>query len=75
MDIAGQLMEMDIDYPKIVDETFYTKTYNQNKILGQALLKRQLHFDGACISSIITREDMQKFDVLPKHLDGIVNQL
>lgn len=75
MDIAGQLMEMDIDYPKIVDETFYTKTYNQNKILGQALLKSQLHFDGACISSIITREDMQKFDVLPKHLDGIVNQL
>ena len=75
MDIAGQLMEMDIDYPKIVDETFYTKTYNQNKILGQALLKSQLHFGGACISSIITREDMQKFDVLPKHLDGIVNQL
>ena len=75
MDIAGQLMEMDIDYPKIVDQTFYTKTYNQNKILGLALLKSQLHFGGACISSIITSQEMKEYDVLPKHLDGIVNQL
>ena len=75
MDIAGQLMEMDIDYPMIVDQTFYTKTYNQNKILGLALLKSQLHFGGACISSIITSQEMKEYDVLPKHLDGIVNQL
>ena len=37
MEIAGILMETGIDYPKIVDETFYTKTFCQNKILGQAL--------------------------------------
>lgn len=75
MNIAGILMESGIDYPTIVDETFYTKTFNQNKILGQALLKSQLHLDGKCISSIITKKDMEEFDVLPKHLDGIVNQL
>lgn len=75
MDIAGKLMESGIDYPKIVDDTFYTKTFNQNKILGQALLKSELYFDGACIVSVITKDDMKKFDVLPKHLDGIVNQL
>ena len=75
MNIAGRLMEKDIDYPKIVDDTFYTKTFNQNKILGQALLKSELYLEGACIVSVITRADMRRFDVLPKHLDGIVNQL
>ena len=75
MRIAGELMEKGIDYPKIVDDTFYTKTYNQNRILGRALLKSRLYFDGQCILSVITQEDMKEFDVLPKHLDGIVSQL
>ena len=75
MNIAGQLMEMGIDYPKIVDETFYTKTFNQNKVLGQALLNSKLYLDGKVIASVITHQEMLVFDVLPKHLDGIVNQL
>lgn len=37
MDIAGSLMEMGIDYSRIIDDTFYTKTFAQNKIMGQAL--------------------------------------
>lgn len=75
MNIAGLLMESGIDYSKIVDETFYTKTFNQNKILGQALLNSQLYLDGQVILSVITQEEMQNYGVLPKHLDGIVNQL
>lgn len=75
MEIAGILMETGIDYPKIVDETFYTKTFGQNKILGQALLNAELYLDGAVIASVITQAEMDKFSVLPKHLDGIVNQL
>lgn len=75
MNIAGQLMEMGIDYPKIVDDTFYTKTYNQNRILGQALLNSRLYADGQIIVSVISLQEMHEFDVLPKHLDGIVNQL
>lgn len=75
MNIAGQLMEKGIDYPKIVDETFYTKTFNQNRILGRALLNSRLYLNGQCIVSVITQEEMKESDVLPKHLDGIVNQL
>ena len=75
MAIAGILMDKGIDYPKIVDDTFYTKTFNQNKILGFALLQSQLYLDGKCILSVVTKKDMEKYDVLPKHLDGIVNQL
>lgn len=75
MNIAGQLMEKGIDYSGIVDATFYTKTYAQNQILGKALLDSKLYLDGKCIISVVTTEEMQRFQVMPKHLDGIVNQL
>lgn len=75
MEAAGVLMGMGIDFPKIVDQTFFTKTYEQNRIMGLALVKSKLHLDGKCISSIITAEEMREYNVLPKHLDGIVSQL
>ena len=75
MAVAGELMELGINYPRIVDETYYTKTYNQNRILGVALLKSRLHLEGKCISSVITAEEMAQYEVLPKHLEGIVSQL
>jgi phosphoesterase RecJ-like protein len=75
MNIAGLLMDKGIDYPEIVDKTFFEKTFEQNKILGTALIKSQLHFDGKCISSVITSKEMQDCHALPKHLEGIVSQL
>ena len=75
MEVAGCLMDLGIDYPTIVDKTFYEKTFAQNKILGQALLKSRLYEDAECIASVITQEEMAEFSVLPKHLDGIVSQL
>ncbi len=75
MNIAGKLMERGIDFTRIIDETFYTKTYNQNRIMGKALMDSKLYLDGACIASYVTMADMAEFEVLPKHLDGIVSQL
>ena len=75
MNIAGRLMEMGIDFSRIVDKTYYEKTYEQNRILGQALVDSQLFLDGKCIASIVTKEEMEKYQVLPKHLEGIVQQL
>lgn len=75
MNIAGKLMEKGIDFTKIVDQTFYTKTFNQNRILGRALIDAKLELNGAAITSVVTKEEMEAYEVLPKHLDGIVSQL
>lgn len=75
MNIAGILMEKGIDYSWIIDHTFYTKTYNQNRIMGLALVNSRQYLDGQCIVGTITQEQMREYDVLPKHLDGIVSQL
>ena len=75
MNIAGRLMDKGIDYSKSIDDTFYTKTYNQKRIMGLALVKSKLYLGGQCIVSSITQDEMHAYDVLPKHLDGIVSQL
>ena len=73
--IVGELVEYGFDGPKIIQETFYEKSYVQNQILGRALLESILFMDGKCIVSMVDRKMMEFYNVLPKHLDGIVNQL
>lgn len=75
MRIAGELMDLGIDYPWIVDHTFYEKTFEQNRVLGHALDKSYLALNGQCIVSWLTAEEMQEYHVLPKHMEGIVSQL
>jgi len=75
MNAAGKLMEKGIDFTKIIDETFYTKTYNQNRIMGQALVDAKLYLDKQVIASVIAKKQMEEYEVLPKHLEGIVSQL
>lgn len=75
MNIAGILMDKGINFTKIIDDTFYKKTFNQNQILGKALIASRRLLNNKCIISVLTMEDMEQFQVLPKHLEGIVNQL
>ena len=67
MNIAGKLMDIGIDFTEIVDKTFYTKTYEQNRILGQALVQSKLELGGAVITSVVTKEQMEEFS---QWLDG-----
>ncbi len=74
-EIVGKLVEYDFDGPAIIQDTFYVKSYVQNQILGRALLESILFMDGKCIVSMVDRKMMDFYNVLPKHLEGIVNQL
>ena len=73
--MAADLMETGIPFSKIVDETFFQKTYNQQRIFGYSLLKAKLHFDGRIISLFLTKAELNEYQVMPKHLEGIAAQL
>lgn len=75
MQIGGKLMELVPDFPRIIEETFYQKTYLQSQIMGRALMESIRFMDGACIVSSVSKKDMEFYDVTSKDLDGIVNQL
>ena len=72
---AAELIAYGFDFPRIIEETFYQKTYIQNQIMGRALLESIQFMDGRCIVSCVDRKTMEFYGVEPVDLGGIVNQL
>lgn len=72
---AAHLISYGFDFPRLIEETFYQKTYIQSQIMGRALMESIRFLDGRCIVSYIDRKTMEFYDVGPADLDGIVNQL
>lgn len=75
MEIAGKMMAKGIDFSRIIDDSFYRKTYVQNQILGRALLESITFLDGRCIFSVVQKKDMEFYGVASADLDGIIDQL
>lgn len=75
MTVAGKLMEKGLDFGRIIDESFYRKTYTQNQILGRALLDSIMMMDGKVIFTAVKRKDMDFYGAESSDLDGIVDQL
>lgn len=73
--IAAELISYGFDFSKLIDETFYEKTYIQNQIMGRALLESIVFMDGRCIVSRVDKKTMDFYHVVPHDLDGIVSQL
>jgi len=72
---VSELIKFGFDFPKIIEETFYEKTFVQNQILGRALLESILFMDGKCIVAVISKKKMDFYGVTGKDLDGIINQM
>lgn len=75
MNIAGKLMSKGVNFPAVIDEGFYEKSYVQNQILGRALLESILLLKGKCIYSAISQSEMKFYGVTQKEMGGIVEQL
>ena len=75
LETVAKLIGFGFDFPKLIDETFYEKTYVQNQILGRALTESILFLDGRCIVAGIDGRTMRFYGVTSKDMDGIVNQL
>lgn len=72
---AAKLLEKGVDAPKLIQDTYYEKTYAQNQILGRTLLESILFMNRRCIASYVTKRTMDFYGVDVKDLDGIVSQL
>ncbi|MBO6133739.1 MAG: bifunctional oligoribonuclease/PAP phosphatase NrnA [Lachnospiraceae bacterium] len=75
LSIVQKLIATGIDFPWIIQHTFYEKTYIQNLLLGRALIESMKFMDGLCIASVVNRRMMNFYGAKAEDLDGIVNQL
>jgi phosphoesterase RecJ-like protein len=72
---VADLLEAGVEASKIIDRTFYEKSYQQNRMLGKALNDSKLYLEGKVVATVVTMEDMEAYGVTAKELDGIVSQL
>lgn len=72
---ASELLKKGVDAPKLIQDTYYVKTYAQNQILGRALMESILFLNGKAIVCQLKKSTLDFYGVTPKELDGIVNHL
>jgi Exopolyphosphatase-related proteins len=72
---AAVLMEKGVHASEIIQKTFYEKTYNQQRLLGYALVNSELYADNRCIVTTLSWEDMQAFEATANDTEGIASIL
>lgn len=75
MQIAGKLMDKGIPFGKIIDGSFYLKTYKQLQIMGRCLLESVRIMEGRCIFSVVRKNVMDFYEAKPSDLDGVIDQM
>ncbi len=75
MEIGAKLISYGFDFTKLIEETFYQKTYKQTLVLGHVVSNCDLLLEGSCGAGYITKAQMEEYHVGHQDLDGIVNQI
>ena len=75
LQVVSELIKFGFDFSKIIEETFFEKTYLQTQIMGRAILESTRFMNNRCVASVVTSRMMEFYQAAPKDLDGIVNQL
>jgi Exopolyphosphatase-related proteins len=72
---AGRLIGKGINCSYLIDESFYSKTYMQNQILGRCLMESILVLNGKVVFASISRKMLDFYGAATSDLDGIIDQL
>lgn len=75
MEVAGHLVSLGVNTSKVIDDTFYKKTYTQNLLLGRALLESVRYEEGRIITALVPQSYFTFYHAIKPDLEGIVDQL
>ena len=66
MEVVGALIEKGVDFARIVNETYYSRTYKQTLVTGHVLSHCKLALDGKVVHAYVTPETMKEFEASHK---------
>ena len=69
------MMETGIPFSRLIDETYYQKSYAHNQILALALQKGRLYADGKLILSSISEAERARYGIGSEDMGEIVSEL
>ncbi len=74
-EIAGVLIQYDVNFTEIINRLYYYKSYKAFKVLGLAIDNAKMYQEDAIIVATLTLEDLEVYDCQKKDTDGIVQML
>lgn len=75
MVVIGDLLDKGIDFARIINETYYSRTYIQTLVTGYVMMNSKLALDGKVVYSYLTPEDMVRYSVTPVELSNVIDTL
>jgi len=72
---VADLISFGFDFPKLIEETFYQRSFLQTRILGKVLTECSLLMDGRVSVGHVDYSEMEQCGLVSHDLEGIVNQL
>ena len=75
MEIAGTLLEKGVSSSKVIDGTFFEKSFLQTQLLGRCLMDSILYLDGKVIVAIVPLELKKQFGAVSSDFDGVIDNL
>ncbi len=70
---AAALLEQGVQGYRIIEDTFYEKTYQQQKMLGKCLVESQLYIDDRVILATVSEQELKEYGITAKDLEGIAS--
>ena len=71
----GDLLDKGIDFTRIINETYYTRTYIQTLVTGFVMQNCKLDLNGKVVYSYLTPEDMERYSVTPVELSNVIDTI
>lgn len=75
LEAVGALIDTGIDFPRIINETYYCRTFNQTRITGHVMRGCQLALSGKAVYGYVTEQEMDEYHVTSIEMDGIIDAL
>lgn len=75
MNAVGEMIDIGVDFARIINDTYYTRSYKQTLITGLAMQKCKLGLEGKMVYSYVTEEEMAEYGVTASELGTVVDTL
>lgn len=73
--VVADLVTFGFDFPKLIDKTFYEKTYAQNLAIARVVLESSRYLEDQVIFGLMDMKTMTQMGLTTQDFDGVINQL
>ncbi len=72
---VGGLVEKGVDFPRIINETYYSRTYKQTRVTGLVMERCKLALSDKVVYGYMTPKEMAQYEVNSLEMDGIIDAI